>query len=112
MDDLDLLEGRPARLFVLDFGFFRVHAGPRDIGIVGFLIETDRGERLLVDSGFPAKYADDPAAATALAAALGGGLGLFAEIGGPDDVAADAHAAVEARDDRPLGRGRDAQAAG
>ena len=65
MDHLDLLRGRPARLAVLDYGFFRVHAGPRDIGIVGFLIETDHGERLLVDGGFPAKYADDPAGATA-----------------------------------------------
>jgi N-acyl homoserine lactone hydrolase len=64
MDELNLLVGRPERLYVLDFGFFRVHAGPRDIGIVGFLIVTDQGERLLVDSGFPAKYAADPEAAT------------------------------------------------
>jgi len=75
MDHLDLLKGRPARLFVLDYGLFRVHAGPRDIGIVGFLIVTDKGERLLVDGGFPAKYADDPAAATAE-----DGLGAFGEV--------------------------------
>jgi N-acyl homoserine lactone hydrolase len=75
MDHLDLLEGRPARLYVLDFGRFRVHAGPRDIGIVGFLVVTDRGERLLVDGGFPAKYAQDAAAATAE-----DGLGSFGEV--------------------------------
>jgi N-acyl homoserine lactone hydrolase len=75
MDRLDLLKGRPARLYVLDFGYFRVHAGPRDIGIVGFLIVTDRGEHLLVDSGFPAKYADDPARAT-----QEDGLGTFGEV--------------------------------
>jgi len=75
MEDLNLLAGRPARLYVLDFGFFRVHAGPRDIGIVGFLIVTDRGERLLVDSGFPAKYAVDPLAATDE-----DGLGTFGQV--------------------------------
>jgi N-acyl homoserine lactone hydrolase len=75
MDVLNLLAGRPARLYVLDFGFFRVHAGPRDIGIVGFLIVTDRGERLLVDSGFPAKYAEDSEAAT-----VEDGLGSFGQV--------------------------------
>lgn len=75
MDDLKLLEGRPDRLYVLDFGLFRVHSGPRDIGIVGFLVVTDRGERLLVDSGFPAKYAADPQAATEE-----DGLGTFGQV--------------------------------
>lgn len=75
MDDLSLLKGRPERLYVLDFGLFRVHSGPRDIGIVGFLVVTDRGERLLVDSGFPAKYAADPEAATAE-----DGLGSFGQV--------------------------------
>ena len=75
MDDLKLLQGRPERLYVLDFGLFRVHSGPRDIGIVGFLVVTDRGERLLVDSGFPAKYAADPEAATAE-----DGLGSFGQV--------------------------------
>ena len=65
MDDLKLLRGKPARLYVLDFGLFRVHSGPRDIGICGFLITTDLGENILVDSGFPAKYAKDAACATA-----------------------------------------------
>jgi N-acyl homoserine lactone hydrolase len=60
-----LLRGRPARLTVLDFGLFRVFAGGgRDIGISGYLIETDRGERVLVDSGFPEKYAQDATAAS------------------------------------------------
>lgn len=65
MDDLKLLAGRPARLTILDFGLFRVHAGPRNIGICGFLVTTDAGEHVLIDGGFPAKYADDPARATA-----------------------------------------------
>lgn len=58
------VKGQPVSLHVLDYGLFRVHSGPRDIGIVGFLITTDAGERILVDTGFPQKYADDPAAAT------------------------------------------------
>ena len=52
----------------------------------------------------------DPAAAATLAAALRRGPGLLAEIRGPDYVAADPHAAVEARDHGPLGGRRDAQA--
>ena len=56
-----LLAGRPARLRLLDYGFFRVRSGPpRDVGLPGFLIETDRGERALVDLGLPARYAADP----------------------------------------------------
>lgn len=75
MQDLGLVTGRPARLTVLDFGAFRVHAGPRDIGVCGFLVTTDTGEQILIDSGFPAKYADDPVAATAE-----DGLGTFGEV--------------------------------
>ena len=75
MQDLSLLAGRPARLTVLDFGSFRVHAGPRDIGICGFLVTTDAGEHVLIDSGFPAKYADDAEAATAE-----DGLGSFGQV--------------------------------
>jgi N-acyl homoserine lactone hydrolase len=60
-----LLKGRPETLTILDFGLFRVHANGRVIGICGFLITTDAGERVLVDSGFPAKYAEDVAAASA-----------------------------------------------
>ncbi|MCU0801187.1 MAG: MBL fold metallo-hydrolase [Rhodobacteraceae bacterium] len=55
-----ILQGQPATLHVLDLGTFAVHAG-RLIGIPGYLITTDRGERLLVDTGFHQGYADDPA---------------------------------------------------
>ncbi len=57
-----ILHGTPIRLYVLDFGLFHVNAG-REIGIPGFLIITDRDERVLVDTGFPAKYAADAARA-------------------------------------------------
>ncbi len=58
------LKGRPLSLTVLDYGLFRVHGPPaRDIGLMGALIVTDAGERVLVDSGLPAKYAADPFAA-------------------------------------------------
>ncbi len=60
-----MLKGRPKRLYLLDFGLFRVHANDRVIGICGYLIQTDRNENILVDSGFPAKYATDPKAASA-----------------------------------------------
>jgi N-acyl homoserine lactone hydrolase len=45
------------RLYVLDLGLFRVNSG-RVIGIPGFLIQTQEGQNILLDSGFPAKYAD------------------------------------------------------
>ena len=54
-----LLNGRPKSLSILDFGLFQVHANGRIIGIPGALIETDQNERILIDSGFPQKYADD-----------------------------------------------------
>ncbi len=56
---------RVCRLTVLDFGSFDVGPGKRRIGIPGFLIETDRGARILVDTGFDPLYARDPAAAEA-----------------------------------------------
>jgi N-acyl homoserine lactone hydrolase len=59
-----ILNGRPARLHILDCGTFHVTAG-RTIGIPGFLVTTDAGEHVLVDTGFPAKYAADPARAAA-----------------------------------------------
>jgi N-acyl homoserine lactone hydrolase len=59
-----LLKGRPRRLAVLDYGLFQVHANGRIIGICGYLIETDRKERVLIDTGFPPKYAADAEAAT------------------------------------------------
>jgi N-acyl homoserine lactone hydrolase len=58
------LKGRPVSLHVLDYGLFKVHANGRVIGICGFLIRTDAGESVLVDTGFPQKYAEDKAAAT------------------------------------------------
>jgi N-acyl homoserine lactone hydrolase len=54
---------RLARMTVLDFGLFDVGPGKRLIGIPGFLLETDRGARILVDTGFDAAYAADYAAA-------------------------------------------------
>ncbi len=70
-----LLTGRPATLHILDYGLFRVHANGRIIGICGYLITTDTGERVLVDSGFPAKYASDIATASAEDR-----LGAFGEV--------------------------------
>lgn len=60
-----LLKGKPIRLAVLDYGLFEVHAGPRTIGICGFAVETDAGEVVLIDTGFPVKYVADAEAATA-----------------------------------------------
>ena len=65
MKDEITLRGKPKRLAVLDYGLFEVHAGPRTIGICGFVVETDAGEVVLIDTGFPAKYARDAEAATA-----------------------------------------------
>jgi N-acyl homoserine lactone hydrolase len=59
------IKGKPISLTVLDYGLFKVHANGRVIGIVGFLIRTDRGETILVDTGFPAKYAYDIEASSA-----------------------------------------------
>ena len=55
-----ILQGRLARLLVLDFGTFEVRGGERVIGIPGFLMETDRGQRILFDTGFPPDYATNP----------------------------------------------------
>lgn len=63
------------RLYILDFGLFRVHSGNRVIGICGYLIQTAAGRNILVDTGFPAKYARDPLAAT-----LDDRLGSFGEV--------------------------------
>lgn len=70
-----LLRGRPKRLHVLDYGLFKVHANGRVIGICGFHIETDAGEHVLIDTGFPAKYAEDTARASDE-----DGLGDFGEV--------------------------------
>lgn len=70
-----MLTGKPIALTVMDYGLFKVHQNGRVIGICGFLIETDAGERVLIDTGFPQKYADDGAAA-----ALTDGLARFGEV--------------------------------
>ncbi|MEQ6204546.1 MBL fold metallo-hydrolase [Sulfitobacter sp. HNIBRBA2951] len=58
------LKGKPIRLAVLDYGLFQVHANGRVIGICGYVIQTDADETVLIDTGFPAKYAIDAQAAT------------------------------------------------
>lgn len=58
------VKGRPKALFVLDYGLFKVHSNGRVIGICGYLIRTDADENILIDTGFPKKYAFDTMAAT------------------------------------------------
>lgn len=58
------LKGKPIRLAVLDYGLFQVHANGRVIGICGYVIQTDAQETVLIDTGFPQKYAEDAEAAT------------------------------------------------
>ena len=53
------------RLYILDFGSFDVGPGKRTIGIPGFLLTTDQGARILVDTGFDPAYATDYAATDA-----------------------------------------------
>jgi N-acyl homoserine lactone hydrolase len=69
------LKGKPLRLAVLDYGLFQVHANGRIIGICGFVVQTDAGETILIDTGFPAKYAQDAQAAT-----LEDDLGSFGSV--------------------------------
>jgi len=64
MNAENCMKGRPIELHVLDYGLFRVRSNGRVIGICGFLIRTDAGESILVDTGFPGKYAEDTAAAS------------------------------------------------
>jgi N-acyl homoserine lactone hydrolase len=62
------------RLFVLDLGLFRVNTG-RTIGIPGYLLQTQNGQNILVDSGFLPKYAKDT-----LRASLEDGLDSFGSL--------------------------------
>ena len=55
-----LLPGRLQRMTVLDLGLFEVRGGQRLIGIPAYLLETDRGDRILFDTGFPPEYLTDP----------------------------------------------------
>lgn len=63
-DPSGFLKGRPRSLTVLDYGLFKVHANGRVIGICGFLVQTDAGEAVLIDTGFPRKYTEDTDAAS------------------------------------------------
>ena len=71
----EYLRGKPISLMVLDYGLFKVHANGRIIGICGFLVHTDEEEWVLIDTGFPRHYADDPQTA-----ATQDGLGSFGEV--------------------------------
>ena len=59
-----ILPGHLTRLTVLDLGLFEVRGGERLIGIPGYLLQTDRGARILFDTGFPPDYLTDPGRAT------------------------------------------------
>ncbi len=48
--------GRAARFHILDYGLFNVHGDGRVIGLCGYLIKTDHGHSILIDTGMPAKY--------------------------------------------------------
>lgn len=65
----DLSRHRVARITLHDLGDFAVGppGGPvrRTIGIPGFLIDTDLGAHVLIDTGFDPLCASDPAAAEA-----------------------------------------------
>jgi N-acyl homoserine lactone hydrolase len=60
----ELLTSSVMRLYVLDYGLFQVNENDRIIGIPGYLIQTHRGVNVLVDTGFPVWYVDDPARAS------------------------------------------------
>lgn len=75
MQSAGYLKGKPISLMILDYGLFKVHANGRIIGICGFLLRTDQDETVLIDTGFPKHYADDPAAASAK-----DGLESFGEV--------------------------------
>jgi len=56
----DFQHSRLARLTILDYGLFQVHANGRIIGICGYLLDTTDRKRILIDTGFPAAYVTDP----------------------------------------------------
>lgn len=55
-----ILPGQITRLYILDLGLFDVRGGERIIGIPGYLLQTDRGANILIDTGFPPEYLTDP----------------------------------------------------
>lgn len=65
MKSVFYVKSYPRTLTVLDYGLFKVHANGRVIGICGFLIRTADDETVLVDTGFPRKYAYDIATSSA-----------------------------------------------
>lgn len=54
-----ILPGKITRLYILDLGLFDVRGGERIIGIPAYLMQTDRGQRILMDTGFPPDYLAD-----------------------------------------------------
>lgn len=62
---MSLQQETVAELRVLDLGLFDVGPGKRLILCPGFLLTTDRGTRLMLDTGFPPAYAIDERAAAA-----------------------------------------------
>ncbi|MEO6298269.1 MAG: MBL fold metallo-hydrolase [Paracoccaceae bacterium] len=60
---MDLSNHTVKTVYLLDFGTFDVGPGKRIIGIPGFLIQTDLGANILIDTGFPPAYTTDPDAA-------------------------------------------------
>lgn len=73
--DGSLVASRVMRLYILDYGLFKVHENGRVIGIPGYLIVPGNGRVILVDTGFPPWYAEDP-----VAAAHADGLDTFGHI--------------------------------
>lgn len=65
MKSSSYVKSSPSMLSVLDYGLFKVHSNGRVIGICGFLIRSTAGETILVDTGFPQKYAYDIATSSA-----------------------------------------------
>ena len=63
------------RLTILDYGLFQVNENQRIIGILGYLLQTHDGTNILVDTGFPAKYAINTEKAT-----LEDGLETFGQV--------------------------------
>lgn len=53
------------RLHILDFGELYMERDQERRGFPGYLLETDDGERILVDTGWPERYGDDAVGAIA-----------------------------------------------
>lgn len=73
--EIDDPTGTAERMYVLDYGLFEVGEGERVIGIQGYLIQTSDVGNILVDLGFPPRYADDP-----LSAGQSDGLDEFGQV--------------------------------